>query len=263
MKKIKCLFLICFLFIIPIHTQAKDADARLLRFDQIAGQALELTKAGHYENAQAQLKAVQLELVQPQVKDSELSVEDWTILSTALAEALQVIDSPDGKEREILEAVTTFRLVADAIVSRYQPLWIEMEQPVMSSLQSLKNSSVTADSSAFHESLNRFLANYYIIQPSLQVDVSANKVRLLDEQVRYMERNGEKLLGEATAEAEIQELEKTMERVFAEMKKEDAAQPSLGWVISITGGIIIMTLSYVGWRKYKGEKKDGSAEQNN
>ena len=262
MKKIKCLFLICCLFIIPIHSQAEDADTRLLRLDQIAGQALEFTKASLYEDAEAQLKAVQLELIQIQFKDSGLSEEAWTVLSAALREALQVIGSPEGKEKETLETVTTFRLAADAIVSRYQPLWIEMEQPVMSSLQSLKNSSVTADSSGFHESLNRFLANYYMIQPSLKVDVSQKRVQILDEQVRYMERNRERILDEASAESEIKELEKAVEMVFKEMEKEDSTQPSLGWVISITGGIIIITLSYVGWKKYKAQKAEEREKQN-
>lgn len=262
MKRIKCLFLICCLFIIPVHSQAEDADARLLRLDQIAGQALEFTKAGLYEDAEAQLQAVQLELIQLQFKDSELSMADWTVLSAVLEEALHVINSPEGKETEVLENVTTFRLVADAVVSRYQPLWIEMEQPVMASLQSLKKSSATADSSGFHESLNRFLANYYMIQPSLKVDVSAKRVRTLDERVHYMEQNRKKIFEEASAESEIEELEKAVEMVFKEMEKEDSSQPSLGWIISFTGGIIIITLSYVGWKKYKGQKEEERKKQN-
>ena len=36
---------------------------------------------------------------------------------------------------------------------------------------------------------------------------------------------------------------------------EDEADPSLWWVIISTGSIIILTLSYVGWRKYQGEKE--------
>ena len=36
---------------------------------------------------------------------------------------------------------------------------------------------------------------------------------------------------------------------------EDEADPSLWWVIISTGSIIILTLSYVGWRKYKGERE--------
>lgn len=262
MKKIKCLFLICCLFIVPVHSQAEDADAHLLKLDQIAGQALDFTKAGRYEEAETQLKAVRLELVSMELANSGLSVEDWTVLTAVLNETLQVISSPEGKEKEVLNSVTTFRLAVDAAASRYQPLWIEMEQPVMASLQSLKNSSAAADSSRFHEALNIFLAKYYMIEPSLKVDISEKSARLLDEQVRYMALNSERVFAEAAAEAKVNELEKAVEMAFAEMAKEDSVQPSLGWMISITGGIIIFTLSYVGWRKYKGQKEEERKKQN-
>lgn len=46
---------------------------------------------------------------------------------------------------------------------------------------------------------------------------------------------------------------------------EDEADPSLWWVIISTGSIIIATLSYVGWRKYNGDKemkKDAPGSKN-
>lgn len=35
------------------------------------------------------------------------------------------------------------------------------------------------------------------------------------------------------------------------------------WVIMLIGGIILIALSYVGWRKYKGEKSDHKRDVNN
>jgi len=43
---------------------------------------------------------------------------------------------------------------------------------------------------------------------------------------------------------------------------EDEADPSLWWVIISTGSIIILTLSYVGWRKYKGDREKPRKEHN-
>jgi sporulation protein YpjB len=45
--------------------------------------------------------------------------------------------------------------------------------------------------------------------------------------------------------------------------KEDETDPSLWWVISMTGGTIVLTLSYVGWRKYKGDKKEARRKKRN
>lgn len=185
------------------------------------------------------------------------------MLATSLEQALQVIESPEGKEREAVEAVTSFRLAADAVVSQYQPLWVEMEQPVMSSLQSLKETSAAADSSGFHASLNTFLANYDIIQPSLKVDISKERLQSLEEQVRYVDQHRTAFLAGEEQEGKIHQLEKEMNMVFKEVSQEEASQPSLGWIISITGGIIITTLSYVGWRKYKGHQEEIKEKQNN
>ena len=54
----------------------------------------------------------------------------------------------------------------------------------------------------------------------------------------------------------IEALQTDLQALFEENEtEEDEADPSLWWVIISTGGIIISTLSYVGWRKYKGEKE--------
>jgi sporulation protein YpjB len=52
---------------------------------------------------------------------------------------------------------------------------------------------------------------------------------------------------------ELEGLETDLKKLFSDMD-EDQTDPSLWWVIISTGSIIIMTLSYVGWRKYKGDK---------
>ena len=45
-------------------------------------------------------------------------------------------------------------------------------------------------------------------------------------------------------------------------RKKDEADPSLIWVIISTGGMIVLTLSYVGWRKYRGEKEKNRTHEN-
>lgn len=43
-------------------------------------------------------------------------------------------------------------------------------------------------------------------------------------------------------------------------KKQDLSR--LYWVIGLIGGLIILTLSYVSWRKYKAEKKRQKKDSN-
>ena len=56
------------------------------------------------------------------------------------------------------------------------------------------------------------------------------------------------------ATQELFALETELQTIFDGVM-EDEADPSLWWVIISTGSIIVLTLSYVGWRKYKGERE--------
>ena len=52
---------------------------------------------------------------------------------------------------------------------------------------------------------------------------------------------------------ELDTLEVDLKKLFSEIN-EDEMDPSIWWVIAMTGSIIITTLSYVSWRKYGGQK---------
>ncbi|MBJ7968148.1 sporulation protein YpjB, partial [Bacillus cereus] len=45
-----------------------------------------------------------------------------------------------------------------------------------------------------------------------------------------------------------------LQKIFHTVKKDEIAS-SLIWFMTITGGLILFTLTYVGWRKYKGERE--------
>ncbi len=62
------------------------------------------------------------------------------------------------------------------------------------------------------------------------------------------------ILSDNDARQELLVLETDLQTIFDGLS-EDEADPSLWWVIISTGSIIILTLSYVGWRKYKGERE--------
>ena len=63
------------------------------------------------------------------------------------------------------------------------------------------------------------------------------------------------------AQLELDALQYDLKTIFENME-EDEADPSLWWVIISTGSIIILTLSYVGWKKYKGDKEAKNLQKN-
>lgn len=58
----------------------------------------------------------------------------------------------------------------------------------------------------------------------------------------------------------LTKLEEDLSSVFAHVD-QDEADPSLLWVILTTGSIILLTLTYVGFRKYRAEKEKKQKRQ--
>ncbi len=246
-------------FLIPIQTFAEESP--LSPLDVISDQALQLTKAGRYEEAKQLLDIFSKELTEAQATNSSVfSVDEFRIITVAHNQALKAIQDNAVHHAQKINDVTTFRLVMDAMSSQYQPLWAEMKDPIMTTFQGLKQAAETGDPEAFHEKLNNFLTKYSMIQPSIKLDLPVTRVQQLDTRVSYIDRYRHDVIQSSEAFQELSLLETDLENLF-NGTTEDEADPSLWWVIISTGSIIVVTLSYVGWRKYKGERESLTERQ--
>jgi sporulation protein YpjB len=153
-----------------------------------------------------------------------------------------------------LNKLTKFRLVIDALATSHQPLWTEMEEPIMTAFHQAKAAAVNGDTSHFHTNFNTFLSLYNVIYPSMKIDVPVENIQRLDARIDFINEYRSQVVNNTKSQQELSALDTDLKNLFANME-EDEADPSLWWVIISTGSIIIMTLSYVGWRKYQGDKE--------
>jgi len=92
-----------------------------------------------------------------------------------------------------------------------------------------------------------------VIYPSMKVDVSVENVQRLDARIDFINEYRSLVVNDSKSQQELEKLDTDLVNLFSNME-EDEADPNIWWVIISTGSIIIMTLSYVGWRKYQGDK---------
>ena len=137
---------------------------------------------------------------------------------------------------------------------KHMPLWSEMEDSVLTAFQTLKDAYHIKDNDLFIHELKGFLSIYDLIYPSIVLDVPIEKVQKIDAQIQYLEQNAQQIFMSENGIETMEAIQMDLENLF-EGTEEDEADPSLWWVIISTGGIIVLTLSYVGWRKYKAEKE--------
>ncbi|MFD1707145.1 sporulation protein YpjB [Siminovitchia sediminis] len=230
-----------------------SAGSPLKELDRMADEALQLTKFSRYEEAKSLLEKFAMQFSEEGVKDGRLTMDELRVLTASHHEALRALTNIHMSDEERINRVTSFRLASDAISSTHQPMWVEMETSVMKGFQEVKNAALEGNKEAYNQHLNSFLSTYTVIQPSLKIDLSAERLQKLDSKITYIDKYRGDFSSQDWA-GHLDSLEKDLQQVFSDPHK-DETDPSLWWVITITGSIIVSTLSYVGWRKYKGQKQ--------
>ncbi|ETI66614.1 sporulation protein YpjB [Neobacillus vireti] len=253
MLKIKWLLLFAIIMMMTPIAAAAEQQSPMERLDDISDEALQMVKFHRYEDAKKMLDYFSDQFTNISGNARPLSVDEVRIVNTSHDEAMEAAVSPNMKYEERINKLTKFRLVIDAIATSHQPLWTEMEEPIMSVFSQARDAAINGDTAHFHANFNTFLSLYNVIYPSMKVDVPIETIQRLDARIDFINEYQSQIISDTKSQQELYALDTDLKNLFANMEKDDA-DPSLWWVIISTGSIIIMTLSYVGWRKYKGEK---------
>ena len=241
---------ILFLLIYSNETLANVNSQNISTINVFADEALKMAKSERYEETRKILEKINQALN----NQYDLSADEMRLVESSYYETIRVLDKDDYTNEEFIHKLTKLRLIIDAMATEYEPLWVEMENSLLTAFQSVKDAYSLNDNQHFLSELNVFLSAYDIIYPSITLDVPIERVQKVNAQIQYLEQNSRNLLGSVDGLEAIEALQTDLEALF-DNPEEDEADPSLWWVIISTGGIIIFTLSYVGWRKYQGEKE--------
>lgn len=180
-------------------------------------------------------------------------MDELRIVTVAHKEAVEAVKSTSMGHIDRVNTVTKFRLVVDAVSSTEEPLWTEMEEPILTVFGGVKEAATSGNNEDFHSKLNSFLSLYDVIYPSMKLDIDPARVQKLDAQIDTIDHYRPDVVS-STSSYDLDMLEEDLRSIFNDVEEDDA-DPSLWWVIITTGSIIIVTLTYVGWRKYKGDKE--------
>ncbi|CAM3886174.1 sporulation protein YpjB [Mesobacillus zeae] len=252
--KAKIAMFILALFVLAPLSARGDNTSSIDKLDHISDEALQMVKLYRYEDAKRLLGHFESEFLNAAGSSRPYSMDELRIITVAYDDAEKAVTSVNMGHEERMGRVTKFRLVVDALRSKHQPLWTEMENPILTVFGSVKKAAQEGDNGDFNASLNSFLSLYQMIYPSMKIDITPDRIQQLDARVNFIDNYRPDVLGKSTSQKELDALEADLKTIFDDMT-EDEADPSLWWVIISTGSIIIMTLSYVGWRKYKGDRE--------
>ncbi|MFT4413076.1 sporulation protein YpjB [Fredinandcohnia humi] len=254
MKVSSMICVICFIvFIYPLSIFAASNEESWDKLDQISDEALQMVKQERYKDAKQLLSHFSNEFLALNQQDKGYTLEELRVITVTHNSALKAVTSTSLNFEERIKRVTQFRLVIDAVRTEHQPMWTEMEDSIMTTFSQMRTNIENGDQDTFNQQLSIFLSKYEMIHPSLKVDLPAEEVQQLDSHVTFLDHYRDQDLKKATRLQQLEQMEMDLRDLFERMTEDDA-DPSLIWVMIVTGSAIILTLTYVGWRKYKGDK---------
>ncbi|MCC3358343.1 sporulation protein YpjB [Bacillus sp. REN16] len=255
MKISRIICIICFIVMIyPISINATSNEDNWEKLDQISDQALQMVKQERYKDAKQLLTHFSNEFLRMNQREQAFSMEELRIISLTHESAFEAVTSTSLSFEERINLVTQFRLVVDAMRSEHQPMWTQMEGSIMTTFGQMKETAQKENLETFNQLLTIFLSKYNMIHPSITVDITPQDVQKIDSHIAFLDTYRNEDLKAATRLQQLEQMELDLKNIFERMSEDDA-DPSLIWVMISTGGAIILTLIYVGWRKYKGDKQ--------
>jgi sporulation protein YpjB len=252
--KYKWLLIFVIVIMLTPMTVSAHQHTPIEKLDNISDEALQMIKFQRYEDGKKLLSYFSEQFTDIKSKEHPFTMDELRIITVSHDEAMEAAASSNMEYEERVQKLTKFRLVVDAIASSHQPLWTEMKNQIMTAFQEARIAASTGDSEHFHSNFNTFMSLYNVIYPSMKIDVSAENIQKIDARINFIDEYRSEVVSNVKSQEELEGLEMDLKNLFDNMD-EDEADPSLWWVIISTGSIIILTLSYVGWRKYQGEKE--------
>ncbi len=247
-------------FSASVHAQNNEDQKGWRQLNQTADIVLQLVKEEKYSEAKQVMDFFSKQFLAFRFEDQNLSMSQLRLITTSYAKAAEAVTIASASHEQRVLAVSEFRLVIDALVSEHHPLWKNTENQVMNNLIKMREAVSTGDNNSFQHYFNGFLQRYAVIRPAIMIDLLPHQFQRLDSQVKYVERNRSTIIADKVKLEHLKIMEEDFGKLYQGFE-EDQADPSLWWVILSIGGTILISLSYVGYKKYQAEKNKVKQKQ--
>lgn len=155
----------------------------------------------------------------------------------------EILNRSDISANYKLNTARSLVIALDAMTESSQSIWIKSKQALEDSLISLVESGDYSK-----QRIDSILTHWDMLKPALQIVLEDDDYTLLANEfakLQQSEHDREVVTKSVINQYQLIDIETT--------SQSDAL--SFYWIILMVGGVIILTLSYVAWRKYKAEKK--------
>ncbi len=206
-----------------------------------------------YEKSKLMIE--EISLIIPQVAYDDLtSIEGIEVISFTVIQTKRSLAALEPKYELIYNYTNQLYLAIDALGHQGQPLWHRYHSIIGQDIGHIRDSLDSKEANSIQSAMQNFNFHYQLIKPAATVDYKHSDIEKIDSLIKA-------LLNQTDIQHKeqiINQLDKDMQQLFFGSDKEtlgnDVITPSIMLKASLGMGLIIfIALSYVTWRKFRGD----------
>ncbi|WP_157967828.1 sporulation protein YpjB [Paraliobacillus sp. X-1268] len=237
------------LLCIVLYQLFSELDADEIEASSIAYQYERYITEERYQMANNWLKENQEVIRLAANTDHEKS---QAVIGELIHENLEIVNDTSIGRVEKLHTAMSLVIALDALEHNQQPIWVKTKESLHQTVESVLAEGLASDSKR-----KEIISQWEIIQPTLSI--------MLEEEDYYELVSSYNRLYDVRSETNMEPFQvvfRQAELMDITIPAQQSAYLSFYWIILIVGGVIILTLTYVAWRKYKGQKKKKQKQHN-
>ncbi len=235
----------------------EESDEQLWReLNRTSDTILQYVKEKRYDEAKQLMDYFSKQFLNIRSADYHLSMNDLRVIVSTYETADGATTSMSMSHEDRVRAVSSFRLLVDVYDSSERYLWKGTKESVSAPLMEMAEAYEKKDWGAFQRLFNSFLKSYEVVRPAWHASLEPHQYQRFDSQVVYIERYRQNPEAASNLMETMAVMLSDLDAIYSN-DSEDTSDPSLIWVILTIGGAIVFALTYAGWKKYRGQQKEG------
>jgi sporulation protein YpjB len=234
----------------PQHREEKQVEWQQL--NKLAEESLYLTNKQEFAASRKLINDLATRFLAIETGKYLERLDQAHILLETILQAKEALNQVDPLKGQAVQKVLKMRLALDAVSHKKQPLWINYYPTVAQDIDQLRFALEQDKRDLFYRTINSQLAHFEMVRPALIISHPQEVVVQLESQLRYINNNKSELWNNKDQTVlMINQIERQLKVAF--FQEVDNSVQSFLLIILGIGTLIGSVLSYVAWRKYKGE----------
>lgn len=224
------------------------------KLNELAEQVLYLSQKNEFEAAKKQLGHLSNFFLSLNTGDFVQRIEQVQVLTETIIQAEEAFNRVSPNSEEIEHKLLKLRLVIDAVSHKRQPLWLNYYPTIVQTMDELYAAAKDERRDSFYHYINQLANQHEFIRPALVISHDGQTVEKIDSKMKFlMTKRSELWQDNKNRLAFIEGMEGDWKRLFYQADEEN----SLSFIYLTVGMAVLIcsVLTYVAWRKYKGEKE--------